>query len=114
MTDAVAPHLARKGYDVRYGARPLKRALERELLAPLAEQMNGYTADTPLRAVIDSAGDTISLHVRARTDEAGRQLTGPGLQPEATVLARETVQLRRDLQALLRCSAYLELLNELF
>src|SRR5205823_14558864 len=44
----VAHHLAKKGYDPRYGARPLKRAIERELLAPLADRMNGYAAETAL------------------------------------------------------------------
>ena len=29
-------HLAREGYDPVYGARPVKRALQRELLQPLA------------------------------------------------------------------------------
>ena len=32
----------RRGFDPRYGARPLKRAIERELLAPLAEALNRY------------------------------------------------------------------------
>jgi ATP-dependent Clp protease ATP-binding subunit ClpC len=113
-TDEVALHLARKGYDVRYGARPLKRALERELLAPLAEQMNGYTADTPLRAAVSIAGETVTVHVRARTDESGRQLTSLGRQPQAVELAGACVDARRDVQALQRCSDYLELLNEVF
>ena len=41
-------HLAAVGFDPRYGARPLKRAMERELLAPLARQMNRHPGDTPL------------------------------------------------------------------
>jgi ATP-dependent Clp protease ATP-binding subunit ClpA len=44
--------LARVGHDPRYGARPDKRALERRLLAPLAEQMNAYTAETALRVAL--------------------------------------------------------------
>src|SRR5438132_613744 len=39
----VAAHLARNGFDPRYGARPLLRTVERELLAPLAEGMNPQT-----------------------------------------------------------------------
>ena len=38
--DGVVPHLAEAGFDPKYGARPLKRAIERELLAPIAHQMN--------------------------------------------------------------------------
>lgn len=37
--EAVAA-LARRGYDARYGARPLKRLIERELLLPLAVELN--------------------------------------------------------------------------
>lgn len=36
----VLNHLAKNGYDIRYGARPLKRTVERELLAPLATELN--------------------------------------------------------------------------
>jgi ATP-dependent Clp protease ATP-binding subunit ClpB len=35
-TDAVKAYLAEKGYDPVYGARPLKRAIQRELQDPLA------------------------------------------------------------------------------
>ena len=36
MTDAAKAFLAREGYDPVYGARPLKRAIQRELLDPLS------------------------------------------------------------------------------
>ncbi|MEQ1859000.1 MAG: ATP-dependent chaperone ClpB [Chthoniobacteraceae bacterium] len=36
LTDAAKVHLAREGYDPVYGARPLKRVIQRELLDPLA------------------------------------------------------------------------------
>jgi ATP-dependent Clp protease ATP-binding subunit ClpC len=36
-TADVLAHLAEAGYDARYGARPLQRAIEREVIAPLAE-----------------------------------------------------------------------------
>jgi ATP-dependent Clp protease ATP-binding subunit ClpB len=36
LTDAAKKHLAREGYDPVYGARPLKRCIQRELLDPLA------------------------------------------------------------------------------
>lgn len=57
--------LANKGYDVRYGARPLKRALARDLLNPLSRLvLEG--------GVID--GDT----VRVRTRAQGEQLIDAG------------------------------------
>ncbi len=36
VSDAAKKHLAREGYDPVYGARPLKRVIQRELLDPLA------------------------------------------------------------------------------
>jgi ATP-dependent Clp protease ATP-binding subunit ClpB len=36
LTDAAKLHLAREGYDPVYGARPLKRCIQRDLLDPLA------------------------------------------------------------------------------
>ena len=36
LTDAARLHLAREGYDPVYGARPLKRVIQRELLDPLS------------------------------------------------------------------------------
>ena len=35
-SDALVEHLAAIGFDARYGARPLQRAIEREVVAPLA------------------------------------------------------------------------------
>ena len=39
LTDAAKQHLADAGYDPVYGARPLKRAIQRELQDPLAMQL---------------------------------------------------------------------------
>ncbi|MBV9493117.1 MAG: AAA family ATPase, partial [Acidobacteria bacterium] len=36
ISDAAKEHLAREGYDPAFGARPLKRALQREIIDPLA------------------------------------------------------------------------------
>jgi ATP-dependent Clp protease ATP-binding subunit ClpB len=36
MSDAAKEHVAREGYDPAFGARPLKRALQREIIDPLA------------------------------------------------------------------------------
>ncbi len=36
MTDAAKDHLVREGYDPVYGARPLKRTIQRRVLDPLA------------------------------------------------------------------------------
>ena len=39
LTDAAKEHIAREGYDPVYGARPLKRFLQRALETPLSRQL---------------------------------------------------------------------------
>ncbi len=39
ITDAVREHLVRVGYDPAYGARPLKRAIQKEIETPLARKL---------------------------------------------------------------------------
>jgi ATP-dependent Clp protease ATP-binding subunit ClpB len=39
LTEAAKEHLAREGYEPAYGARPLKRAIQREILDPLSLQL---------------------------------------------------------------------------
>jgi ATP-dependent Clp protease ATP-binding subunit ClpB len=46
LTDAAATHLASSGFDPIYGARPLKRAIQREVLNPLAQAiLKGEVSD---------------------------------------------------------------------
>ena len=39
LTDSVKMYLAEAGYDPAYGARPLKRAIQKEILTPLATKL---------------------------------------------------------------------------
>jgi ATP-dependent Clp protease ATP-binding subunit ClpB len=52
VTDAALTLLAREGYDPVYGARPLRRAIQRELENPLAKRILGGEF---------GAGDTIHV-----------------------------------------------------
>ncbi|GMV36441.1 MAG: chaperone protein ClpB [Fimbriimonadales bacterium] len=55
VTDAARSELAARGYDPTYGARPLKRVIQREILNPLAEKVlsgevrDGQTVTVDLR-----------------------------------------------------------------
>lgn len=51
--DAVVAHLARAGYDPKYGARPLRRAIQRELEDALSDAiLSGRAARGVMRAVL--------------------------------------------------------------
>jgi ATP-dependent Clp protease ATP-binding subunit ClpB len=41
LTDRARGHLVRTGYDPNYGARPLKRAIQREIETPMARMILG-------------------------------------------------------------------------
>jgi ATP-dependent Clp protease ATP-binding subunit ClpB len=46
LTDAAKTHIAREGYDPAYGARPLKRVIQKEILDPLSlEILDGHFGD---------------------------------------------------------------------
>ncbi len=113
LAPELAAWLARRGYDPRYGARPLKRAIERELLAPLAEQMNEYTGDTPLRIQAGVEGERLRLQVRARTEE-GRAVGAGGQRHGLAEVAEGCVALRRDLQQLQACAMAQTVINDVY
>lgn len=106
----VASHLARRGYDVRYGARPLKRALEREVGAPLAEALNAYSTTLPLRAEIGVADGRIRVQVRARGPAEAE--APDGAATDARRLALEVMTVRRRISRLVHGDSVGRLENE--
>jgi ATP-dependent Clp protease ATP-binding subunit ClpB len=71
LTDEARGHLARVGYDPVYGARPLKRAIQREIETPLSRLiLKGEVKDnTAVRAGL-SAGGTVTFSVEPAAAEA--------------------------------------------
>jgi ATP-dependent Clp protease ATP-binding subunit ClpB len=61
LTDAARQHIADAGYDPTYGARPLKRAIQREVQNPIATKIleNTFTAGDTI--LIDWAGDQLKF-----------------------------------------------------
>ncbi len=90
VSEAVFEQLALKGWDPRYGARPLKRTLEREVLVPLSEALNRYPLRQELEARLELVDGVIQVEVK------GRQATAP-VQMAMPISAS---QLRRRLQQL--------------
>lgn len=56
--------LIEKGYEPRYGARPLKRALERELLVPLAKTLRKYPAKTRLEITLSLDSGKVAIETK--------------------------------------------------
>jgi ATP-dependent Clp protease ATP-binding subunit ClpC len=57
-SEALVEHLAKEGFDARYGARPLQRTLETLVVTPLARHLldNPGLRDTALHVGLDAAG----------------------------------------------------------
>jgi ATP-dependent Clp protease ATP-binding subunit ClpC len=112
IAPAVIDHLATWGFDARYGARPLKRAIERTLVAPLAEQLGRYAGELTLDCRARMAEGTLQLETAAmpRGGGSAEPATADRVTPEAL---RGVIQLRRQLQKLERSSVILRLRNEI-
>ena len=78
VTDAALTLLAREGYDPVYGARPLRRAIQRHLENPLARRI--------LAGEIH-AGDTARIDVNADGELTFNGSVEPGPQRRASVAA---------------------------
>ena len=53
LTDAAKEHIAREGYDPVYGARPLKRFLQRQIETPLSRKLLGARSRDHSRVTVD-------------------------------------------------------------
>ncbi|MGV3663907.1 MAG: AAA family ATPase [Prosthecobacter sp.] len=103
----VEEHLAARGHDPKYGARPLKRVLERELMVPLAEALNEVRHRQPLVASVTVEKGALVIDVRQRRDKDDAAATQRALELADGVLA-----LRRRLAKLAQGSTVSALENE--
>ncbi len=100
----VARHLAAEGYDVRYGARPLRRTIARQLLVPLADGLISHPSGVQLEAVVRWRDNRPDVQVRP---VPGENLAAEGLPPTSPLqaetpknLANQTTLLRRRISQL--------------
>lgn len=113
--DVTAPAvetLARRGYDAHYGARPLKRLIERELLLPLAVELNNRPAvgegnRTTIIAAVDVKAGRLAVHIGGQGSAALRDSS-----LAATV--DRLSELRRRIVALKLSPAVIELQNKIW
>jgi ATP-dependent Clp protease ATP-binding subunit ClpA len=103
----VAGHLAALGYDRRYGARPLKRAIERTLLEPLA-RIAGKYADR--KTVVRVSLRDQRLHWDVSADQRPKRMVGT----TAHHLAQTALTLRRTAQRVTDSRQAHSLRNQLY
>jgi ATP-dependent Clp protease ATP-binding subunit ClpC len=93
VSEAALEWLAVRGFDARYGARPLKRALERELVVPVAAWLAAHPQGGPVKLYVDATGEGLSL----RAESVGGAAEGVGRQAIEKVL-EEAAELRAEVQ----------------
>lgn len=108
--------LAVQGYEPRYGARPLKRALEQRLVTPLAHRLSSYEHSLPISAEATLRDGQIALDVRVHTAAraANRPPSGDAPNDGLLALSENVTALRRMTQALTGSSKLKTLENELY
>jgi ATP-dependent Clp protease ATP-binding subunit ClpB len=77
LTDAALALLAREGYDPVYGARPLRRAIQRELENPLAKRLLGGEF-SPGDAILVDATSQGTLSFNGSSEPAPAAASAPG------------------------------------
>jgi ATP-dependent Clp protease ATP-binding subunit ClpB len=70
LTDAALEHFARTGYDPVYGARPLKRLLQKDLETALGRKIIGGEIHDHSRVIVDHKGDGLHFTIEALADAA--------------------------------------------
>ncbi len=75
LSDAVRTHLVRSGYDPAYGARPLKRAIQREIETPLAKRILSGEVRDGQAVFIDMGEGGSGLQFRTAPQRVPEQFT---------------------------------------
>ena len=65
ITPSAADYIAERGYDEKYGARPLKRAIQKHLEDPFAEEIinSDVSEGDLLRASLEEGKDELTIEV---------------------------------------------------
>ncbi len=107
----VTKHLAQTGYSPRYGARPLKRIIERQWVSPLAEALNRHPPSQPLQATIGLEKGALKITVKARVGRDENEASPSEIQ-KVTECAHRSTDITRLMQRLEHSAAVQELRNE--
>ena len=62
VNEAAVKLIAQAGFDPEFGARPVKRALQRMLLNDLSKALLAGSVDKTKPIHVDAAGDSLTFH----------------------------------------------------
>ncbi len=70
VSDAAKDQLAVEGYDVKYGARPLRKTIQRRLEDPLADMFLSGKLDKAEAVSIDYKNDEFTFHLKKKKEKS--------------------------------------------
>lgn len=114
MEAAVLDELVHRGFDPRYGARPLKRAIERELLAPLAEQLNAVAPERAVAIRVATEEQRLQVRVTPASDQSGRAIDWTQQNAGASTIITAVTTMRRRTRRMLDGPPVQSIRNELY
>jgi ATP-dependent Clp protease ATP-binding subunit ClpC len=114
MDKEVADYLAVKGFDPQYGARPLKRAIERELVVPLAECLNRHSEQDDLIALIDVNKEKLDINVSSDSSLREKKTKTQLSAKRIVVISERCGTLRRNMYRLKTIPEVLDIENEIY
>ncbi len=109
IDDGIYDFLAEQGYDPKYGARFLQRAINEKLTLPLAEELSTYDYDDQLIVEIGVGSDQLTIDIEA--DPLGLDLLLEEL--DKINLADQCSDLRRKINRLQESHYYVMMLSQL-
>lgn len=66
VDDSVVEHLAKTGYNPEYGARPLKRVIQNEILNPIAEFIIKKRVESGATVIVSYGDGKLSIDIKAK------------------------------------------------
>jgi ATP-dependent Clp protease ATP-binding subunit ClpC len=108
VNEEAMARLVATGYEPQYGARPLARTIEREIVTPLAEALCENRSTDAM--IADIGIENESLHVNIAADSKASEVSPRKATNRIAVLMLAT-QTRRHFQALLRTPQMIALQN---
>ncbi|MEO1261770.1 MAG: AAA family ATPase [Bacteroidota bacterium] len=109
LEDAVLDHLSQLGYEPKYGARYLQRAIREKLIIPLAYTLNQYEHDDQLIIKVIMENGEIALHTSS--DPLAFDLLME--QWDKLTLAEQTSNYRRKMMMMQEGPIYMRMHSEL-
>lgn len=113
MDDTVMDFIADKGYDEKYGARFLQRAMREQLITPLSKTLNSYDYNDQLEVGVRIEGEGDEQHIALNVDADPMKLELMLEELQRDNAADLTSEHRRRVYQLIEGNVYVRLLSEL-